>query len=205
MNIWGRLGISVAIVAAFSILMTEVLQGLDFYDTYRWAICAGLLAMGAFLLVIGRFVNAKIRESHKHDEREEEGAVKGPFILVNLEYWGLILTIFGVIVIFIVPYKKVEARAVAQRTNAPAKKPPVVAITNEAPPPPEPPKPVKPAVFPEAKLQGIVYKRERSSALINGRTYFVGDYIGDAKVISIGITNAFLEMEGQQKELVLPD
>jgi hypothetical protein len=131
--------------------------------------------------------------------------VKGPFILVNLEYWGLILTIFGVIVIFIVPYKKVEARAVAQRTNAPAKKPPVVAITNEAPPPPEPPKPVKPAVFPEAKLQGIVYKRERSSALINGRTYFVGDYIGDAKVISIGITNAFLEMEGQQKELVLPD
>lgn len=45
MNIWGRLGISVATVAAFSIVMTEGLQGKDFYQVYRWAICAVLLAM----------------------------------------------------------------------------------------------------------------------------------------------------------------
>jgi hypothetical protein len=200
-NLWGRLGISVAIVAMFSIVMTEVLQDKAFYQSYRWAICAVFLAMGAFLLVVGRFVNTRIRESRRDEDGESP---KGPFLLVNLEYWGVILSIFGVIVIFIVPYKKVEARAVAARTNArprtnaPVAKKIVVAPTNEPAPPP--PKPVK---FPPLKLQGIVYKQERASALLNGRTYFIGDYIGEAKVVAIGPTNAVLEIEGQQRELIL--
>jgi hypothetical protein len=129
MNTRGRLGISVALVAAFSILLTEVLQGKDFYETYRWGICAGLLGMGAFLLVIGRFVNTKIRESRMAEERPTE-----PSILVNLEYWGLILSIFGVIVIFIAPYKKVEARRMPAKQNAPAVRKAAPQVTNGIPP-----------------------------------------------------------------------
>jgi hypothetical protein len=196
MNVWGRLGISVAIVATFSIVMTEILQDKAFYQVYRWAICAALLAMGAFLLVIGRFVNANIRESRRENDEEP----KGPFLLVNLEYWGSILTIFGIIVIFIVPYKKVEARAVAARTNVPPRE--VVVAPTNGPPAPPPPKPV---IFPPVKLQGIAYRQDRASALLNGRTYFVGDYIGEVKVISISPTNAVLELEGQQRELLLGD
>jgi hypothetical protein len=203
MNIWGRLGISVAIVSMFAIVMTEVLQDKAFYQVYRWAICAVLLAMGVFLLVVGRFVNAKIRESHRN---ELEGP-SGPFLLVNLEYWGLMLTIFGVIVIFIVPYKTVEARESKAAISKPtvAKKIPPPA-TNEAPQPvPVAVTPMKPVVFPELKLQGIVYKQTNPSALINGRTYFVGDSIGETKLISITETNAVVELHGQRRELQLGD
>ena len=207
MNIWGRLGISVAIVAMFSIVMLEALQGKAFYQVYRWAICAGLLAMGTFLLLVGAFVNAKIRASHRDDP---EGPT-GPFLLVNLQYWGLMLTIFGIIVIFIVPYQKVEARepkAAAPKEKVVKKVVPMT-VTNEPPKPvpvpaPPPPKP-RPVVFSDLKLQGLVYRGEDSSALINGRTYFVGNIIAGAKLISISETNAVVERDGQQKELLLPE
>jgi hypothetical protein len=203
MNIWGRLGISVAIVAMFSIVMIEALQGKTFYQVYRWAICAVLLAMGTFLLLVGGFVNRKIRESQRDDP---EGPT-GPFLLVNLQYWGLMLTIFGIIVIFIVPFQKVEAReakAAAPKEKVVKKVVPAM-VTNEPPkPPPAPaPPPPKPVVFPELKLQGIVYRGADSSALINGRTYFVGDIIADAKLMSISETNVVVERDGQQKVLQL--
>jgi len=187
MNLWGRLGISAVLVAAFSIMMTEVLQHKPFYELYRWAICAVLLAMGALFLIVGRLVNTRIRESREGDER-----VQAPFLLVNLEYWGLILTIFGIIVIFIAPYKKVEARAVAPTNAGPR------SVATNAPIP-------KPVTFPALKLQGIVYKQDRSSALLNGRTYFVGNYVGEAKLVAISATNVVLEMQGQQRELVLDE
>lgn len=189
-----------AIVATFSIVMMEVLQGKTFYQVYRWAICAVLLAMGTFLLLVGAFVNAKIRESHRNDP---EG-LTGPFLLVNLQYWGLMLTIFGIIVIFIVPYQKVEAReANTAAPKAKIVKKAVPAIVTNEPPKPTPLPPPKPVVFPELKLQGVVCRESNSSALINGRTYFVGDIIAEAKLMSISETNVVLEREGQQKELQL--
>jgi hypothetical protein len=189
MNIWGRLGISVAIVAIFAIAMRELLHDKLFYQVYRWAICAGLLALGAFLLVIGRFVNAKIREN----QRDNPDGPSGPLLLLNLQYWGLMLTIFGIIVVCIVPNKIVEAR--------PAKTPDTKQKTVKTNAPPKPP----PPAFPKLKLQGIVSRTTNSSALINGRTYFVGDYIRDAKVISISETNVIVEFSGEKKELRLEE
>jgi hypothetical protein len=202
MNIWGRLGISVAIVAMFCILMMEVLQDQTFYQVYRWAICAVLLAMGVLLLLVGGFVNAKIRESR----RDDPDGPSGPFLLVNLQYWGLMLTIFGVIVVCIVPYKKVEAKESKAAAAKPkiAKKVATPMVTNEPPKPPLMPAP-KPVVFPELKLQGIVIRETNSSALINGRTYFAGNYIRDVKLISINETSAVVEVSGQQKRLQLED
>src|SRR5258705_3849628 len=106
MNIWGRLGFSVAMVAMFYVLIGEVLRDKAFYQLYRWAICAGLLVQGVLLLVVGRFVNAGFRESQRNNP---EGPT-GPFLLVNLQYWGLMLATFGIIVAIIVPNGTVVAR-----------------------------------------------------------------------------------------------
>jgi hypothetical protein len=199
MNIWGRLGISVAIVAMFCIVILEVLQGQAFYQVYRWAMCAVLLAMGVLLLVTGGFINAKIREGQRYDP---DGPT-GPFLLVNLQYWGLMLTIFGIIVICIVPHKKVEAH----ESKAAAPKPKIVKkvvapiVTNEtrkqSVPAPHP------VAFPSLKLQGIVHRETNPSALINGRTYFVGNYIAGTRLISINATSVVVEFSGQQRELQL--
>ena len=71
MNILGRLGISVAILAAFSALLTKVLQPRAFYQDNRWAICAGLLGVGMFLWIVGKFVNIRLRESRTQKLRDQ--------------------------------------------------------------------------------------------------------------------------------------
>jgi hypothetical protein len=197
MNLWGRLGISVAIVAVFSIVMLEVFQGLAFYQQYRWAICAGFGGMGVFLLLVGGFVNARIRESR----RDDPDAPPGPFLLVNLQYWGLMLTIFAILVIFIIPYRKVQARETKPAPPKETGKKVLPTPATNAPPP----KPIPTILFPPLKLQGIAFKETNSSALINGRTYFVGNYIGDAKLISIDEMSIVVELSGHQQGLRLED
>lgn len=198
MNIWGRLGISVAIVATFSIIMTEVLQDKIFYEKHRWVICGALIVMGLFLLVVGHFVNRQLRASRTTEDGEPPPS---PFILVNMEYWGLMLTIFGIIVVFIVPFKKVEAREGApapakkvEKTSAPPKTNVVVAppITNRV-------------TFPKLRLQGVVLREPRPSALINGRTYFVGDLVEGVKVFSVNPTSAVVELDGHYQTLLLDE
>jgi len=59
----------------------------------------------------------------------------------------------------------------------------------------------RPVVFPTLRLQGLIYRQPNPSALINGRTFFMGDYVGDAKVILIDTERVVLEQEGYYKVL----
>jgi MSHA biogenesis protein MshK len=59
------------------------------------------------------------------------------------------------------------------------------------------------AGFPELRLQGIYYRLNRPSALINGETVEIGDHLGDAKVIKIERRSVTLERGGQRKVLML--
>lgn len=71
--------------------------------------------------------------------------------------------------------------------------------TNAAPaaaPAPEPP---------PLKLQGIVYNPSRPSAMINGRTVFIGERVRDFRVVAITSTSVTLSANGQSKVLELAD
>lgn len=60
--------------------------------------------------------------------------------------------------------------------------------------------PPKPALL---KLQGIVYNPTRPSATISGRTVFVGDRVGEFRVIAIGKDSATLVGGGKTNQLDL--
>ena len=53
------------------------------------------------------------------------------------------------------------------------------------------------------RLQGILYRKSKPSALINGQTVFVGDNISGGHVVAIDSQSATLEISGQQKVLKL--
>jgi hypothetical protein len=57
--------------------------------------------------------------------------------------------------------------------------------------------------FPPLTLQGIFYRPKNPSALINGRTLFVGDQIGEVKVIAIEQRSVKVELRGVVKVLWL--
>jgi hypothetical protein len=212
MNIWSRLGISVAMVAMFCIIMLEAFQNKRYYDVYKWYICGGFLALGVVLFFIGTSINRGRRARYqqlKNSERdadqpaqedEEEDGVdpSQPFLLVNLAYWGVMLVAFGIIIVFIVPtYKKgepVKAREPV-KTNAPVVVTNAVVVTNQPPV-------LKP---PTIKLQGIVLRSPNSSVLINGHTFFVGDSFEDATLIEINPRNAVFDWNGKHITVAAPE
>ena len=73
-------------------------------------------------------------------------------------------------------------------------------ITNAEPATTEPPPPPAPTF----KLQGIFYRLSRPSAMINSKTVFVGDRLGQAKVLAINRDSVTLQSEGETKVLTLP-
>src|SRR2546421_6795444 len=160
MNLWGRLGISVAIVAMFCIVMTEFLQSTAYYESYRWHMCGLFVAAGISLGLIGRRLNERWRKAQqllaKRDEfstgSEEETVPTDPFLLLNVAYWGLMLIVMGVTIVLITPRPKELVVAAA----APARVPKRAKPTNAPPTAQAPSVKVVPAkTFPAIKLQGI--------------------------------------------------
>ena len=66
--------------------------------------------------------------------------------------------------------------------------------------PPEPPAPPQP---PPLRLQAIVYSPTRPSAIINNRTVFIGDRVGDLRVTAITQETTTLAGAGQTNVLTL--
>jgi hypothetical protein len=56
---------------------------------------------------------------------------------------------------------------------------------------------------PTFKLQGIFYRRTNPSAVVNSKSVFVGDRIGNAKVKAIDHQSVTLEIAGETKVLTL--
>lgn len=63
--------------------------------------------------------------------------------------------------------------------------------------------PAGPRPFPELKLQGIYYRLNDPSVMINGKALELGDLIDGAKVVKIDRKEVTLEFEEQQKVLRL--
>ncbi len=200
MRISAGLGISIAIGAIFRFAAMEFLQHKSYYEAYRWPICLGFLALGAMVWPMGLNLNARraqktiaSRESRDSMAEDEGDKPAPPFLLFNLSYWGAMLAGFGLILFFVTPMLPNKAQTVAARTVS----------TNDLAAPPHP-KPAPKAAFPPSlKLQGLTYRQSNPSALINGRTYFVGEYLGNVKLVAIDAQQVVLELEGQQKVLVL--
>jgi len=198
MNICGRLSISIAMAGIFSVVVILLLRDKVFYEMHRWIICSALLAIGLFLCVAGHFVN---RQSQASNMSEDGEVPPVPFFLVNMEYWGLMLAIFGVIIVFLAPLKKIEARATApaalaenmEATNASLANALVTSASGSG----------KNVTLPKLRLQGVVLREPRASALINGRTYFVGDLVEGAKVLSVDPDGVVVEFQGRQTALRL--
>jgi hypothetical protein len=210
MNIWSRLGISVALAAMFCIAAAELLQPTQFYEQHKLVVIVSSVIAGGFLLGVGLWVNQRIKARYAasqaamaEQDRDTDSRAWEPFLLFNMAYWGVMVVVFGCILVFLVPtYTKRSKPKVEARTPQPASKKPAA-----APPPPVTNAVVQtnaPLQIPRFKLQGITIRAATRSALIDGRTYFAGDYVQDAKVTSIETNTVLLEWRGVNVVLQAP-
>jgi hypothetical protein len=208
MNLWTRLGISVALLGMFCILCSELMLSDGFYDTNRTRIAAAMAVLGIVLFFFGRAANQRQAQRLKDEiarlppeEQEALQAEGGTFILANLAFWGSMLVAFALVVLFI-PARVSSAPKVEARAPAPVKKKAEPPLLTNAPPVPSALK-TNAFVFPSFKLQGITQRGPQSSALINGQTYFVGENIGPVKLVSIFPNSIVVEANGAMRSINL--
>jgi hypothetical protein len=186
--IWTILGMSVAIVAAFCISVSEALVGHPVFEASRPFAAGGLVICGVIAWFVGRALDGKRRQ------RQEEAK----FVLFDFRYWGPMLVTLGIITLFIRQLRTEEApKAVA--VAAPKKAAPVLVVAKA--PEPEPPR--KPIVFPQMKVQGVIIRQTSPYVIINGQSYTVGDHVGDVVVRAIERSGVMVELGGEMRTLTL--
>ncbi len=57
--------------------------------------------------------------------------------------------------------------------------------------------------FPALKVQGIFYRAKNPSAMINGKSLFVGDHVAGATIVAITADSVTVELNGAKKVLTL--
>jgi MFS family permease len=186
MNIWTQLGVSAGITAVFAILLAEYFQQTDLYRVARWYAFAVFIAAGVVLSLLGFLRPAARLKRDQNTGQETDENNSG----AQIRFWGPIFILFACVVL-VIPFQPKELPVAARvvRTNqtsalvatvpAPA---PEVSETN--------------AVFPEIKIQGLVYRPPNNAVIIKGRSYFVGDNIENARLFAIYPTGIVLEIDG---------
>jgi hypothetical protein len=189
--IWTILGMSVAIIAAFCVSVSETLVGNPLFESLRPYAAGALAITGIIAWFVGRSLG----------ERRRARGEEARFVLFDLRYWGPMFVILGVITLFIWEIRTRDTgKPVA--TAPPKKKVEQVAVVKK-PEPPSPPPVVKPVVFPAMKIQGVIFRSSAPYAIINGQSYTIGDHLGDVVVKAIDRSGVMLELGGELKVLTL--
>lgn len=200
------LGLAVALIAGFcigtSLLVTqfERLAPLRHVFLVIWSVVALVLFTLAFF-------QDKSARAHRPTEvpsgaDADDEPLEDDSLFRRPRYWGTIAALFAVISHFIHPWVKIPAQA------RPPPPPPAKAQPPPAPPPtdtnpPVPPKP-KPDPFAEhrsLRLQGVSLQGERSSAILDGRTYIQGEQVMGATIIRINNTGVLLLKDDETYEI----
>ena len=198
------IGVTVGMVSMFLMVTVKILRYQAFYENGRWLICGGLAVLGLVFVVKGFLFSQRPRQN-----LEEGEVASSPSLLADAAYWGFLFLLFGGAVALVSPKARIARAAEAKPTNSIAK--PIVAMNPKFSIVEGALSPAQAAAAAGAatnqlatlKLQGIVYDKVKPSAIINGRTYFVGDGLRDAKIVSIEPSEVVVELNGQNRTLRL--
>jgi hypothetical protein len=191
------LGFSVALIALFCFAVAGLVAGRPAFEVCRPYLAGGMTVAGVAAWFFGR-IPSKRREVDPRDLDDNSGE----FSLRDLRYWGPMLVILGVITLFIWPLQKPSQADRPVAVAAPKKM--VVAVAPIPSPKPSASKRA-PVVFPVLKMQGVIMENDGAFAIINGRSYTVGDHVAGGNVVvkTIEPQSVAVELDGQIKELTL--
>lgn len=102
MLIWSRGGILAPIMAAFSLILTEYLVNIlfnqNYYGDHGWPKFIALSIAGLLCLLLGHILN---NDEKTYIDKETGKEVllrkKHSFFFIDIEYWGIIFPIIGII------------------------------------------------------------------------------------------------------------
>ena len=184
------LATSVTIITLFYVAVAELLVGRSFFEDYRRIVALALGLLGLCAWLVGWYLTQKRAESEAAGDEKR-------ILLFDFRYWGSMLVLLGGLTLCVQTLADGVAlvRRLCGMTDG---KKPVVALAVPRPAP-------APVTFPTFKIQGIVIRDARSAIIVRGRSYFVGDRIGDATVKEITREAVTLEKSNAVKLISLDE
>jgi hypothetical protein len=207
MNLKLAIGIAVAIVAGYSVLVIGIVRKTSFYESYHRYAGIAISSVGAVSLAVGSWKRRRTAPRPVTEDNASTEAADEPtdasqhFSLLNSRYVCVMCMILGLATVFIIPLPPAAEPSTVHAAEPP-KRPVAKSLPTNPPPVVEP---AKPAAFPAVRVQGIYFRPERPSALINGKTYFIGERVQDAKVVAITRDSVLLEIDDQQRVYLLEE
>ena len=186
-----RLGFLTAQLIGLTLAGVAACHLSPFVQRHLAAVCAVLACFGLIEAFMRRGrQSAAERPPKGNDAAAETDSANHPFAPVfSLSSTGLV-TIMAAAAIYVF----------VSALNRPPQQPPLVAASESAPPKTNSPAPV---VFPPLDLDGLAYSGEHPTAIIQGCTVGIGDYVEGVRVVAIGKEGVTVELEGEQAVLRL--
>jgi hypothetical protein len=175
--IFAQLGITLMLAVFFCAAVAEHLVGQPVFDANRPMFAAGLGAFGVLVLLVG-IVAAKRRQNQKLPDPGKLAS------FLELRFWGVVILLLGVLTFNFqswgldVRWLELRARMDGQVQIVQAREPGETNQTTQ-------PTPSKAVAIPAIKIQGIIFRKERSVVLIGGESFSLGDSFDDAVIEEI--------------------
>jgi len=183
-------GFFLAVVAALTLLISMLLRSVKVAETWLPQIILGIAGTGLVLVIVGYLTQRRPRTRSQKAGLDTSEAQPLHFFY-KFAFWGAILLLgAGPIYLF------------TRVTQAAPKSPPTVAVTRPAPPIQTNPLPA--VVFPQLTLKGYVANGQNSTAVINRKTFQLGETITNGvTVVAISAEGVVVELQGERKVLRL--
>ncbi len=175
----GRMLIAVVLAILFGLIASEVLRAYSQLQKQKFPIAVALA---------GHF-----RISLKEPERP-------PSKLISPQFCGVLFLLFGAMVAGITQVQGALAK-LPLRTTVLASE----SLFKHQPASSKEPRSdaKKPGARPSLKLQGIFYRNPNPAAIVNGQQIFVGDHVGQARVLAIDRQRVTFELPGEAEPVIL--
>ena len=191
MSFWTRLGIFTVMLGAFSFLAVEVFSRNPELHDYRRIIAGSFAGAGTLLWIISKV----------HGNNVDTTAKVAP--IFTMAFCGTILAACGGIVTKVTPISQfIASPGILQQFGSVTKSLPNLpnffkrnnyASARDRNNPNKGP----------LRIQGIFYRENGASAIINGQTVSVGDRVGTAKIVAIERQSVTVEISEQRTTLTL--
>jgi hypothetical protein len=184
-----RTGFSIAIFVILVIAEMVASTGVDIRQRQGAIICLALGLAGFLMWATSGVGKAKRAEPNTGQEGPAgQPALDNPLApFKSRRYWGILIILLAVTLAVVSAYRYAEPKPIAPK--------PKVAVPV---PPPEPA-----VTFPPLKLEGLIVHGTQSSALINGQVLFIGEGIGNVRLVAVDAEHATVELDGQTNVLSL--
>jgi hypothetical protein len=185
------LGLGVAIVSLYCVLLSEFLHESSFFQDNKLLVSLSLTGAGMVALITGLLV-ARTAGRPGPGQRVGQPA-REVFPLVSMKFWGVMFMIFGAGTYLMVGLP--ELRQMAKQSKTLSQITGRLSGRGTAA--------VKPAI--PLRLQGIMIdpQKETAAAIINGQFVRVGDMVAGARVIRVSRQGVEVERDEQTKMLEL--